>query len=154
VVTNDDRTLAPRFGGDDAVGELRGHLADALADLVAAREQDDVDTGILHQRLADLGITVDEVDYPGGKARFEEQFDQALADGGGIFGRLEDAGVALQQAGPEHPQRHGEGEVPGRDDGTDAPRFAANESVFLGDLRGDDVAGRHAAGAEDVLHHV
>src|SRR5262249_15001045 len=100
------------------------------------------------------GITVDEVDHPGGKTGFEEQLDQALPDGRGVLRRLEDAGIALQQARPEHPQRHGKGEVPRRDDGTYAPRFAADEGVLLGDLRGDDVAGRHAAGAEDVLHHV
>ena len=37
---------------------------------------------------------------------------------------------------------------------TDAPRLAAHKGVLVGDFRGDDMAGGHAAGAEDVLHHV
>ncbi len=67
---------------------------------------------------------------------------------------LKTAVLPSSRLGPEHPQRHGEGKVPGRDDGDDAPRLAADEGVLLGDLRGDDVAGRHPPGAEDVLDHV
>src|SRR5262249_56501381 len=54
----------------------------------------------------------------------------------------------------EHPQRHGEGEIPRLDDGDDAPRLAAHVDVFFRNFGGEDVADRHAAGAEDVLDHV
>ena len=83
-----------------------------------------------------------------------EQLDEPLADGRRVLRRLEDDRVAFEQARPEHPQRHGEGEVPRRDDRDDAPRLAAHEGVLLGDLRGQHVADRHPAGAEDVLDHV
>ncbi len=97
---------------------------------------------------------MNQVDDARREAGFLEQLDQPLADGRRVLRRLEDGRVAFHQARPEHPQRHGEGEVPRRDDGDDAPRLAAHEGVLLGDFRGQHFADRHPAGAEDVLDHV
>ena len=154
VLADDDGALAAHLAGDDAVVNGRPTLLDAAADVVAAGEQHDVDVGVAHQRLAGLGVAVDQVEDARREAGFLEQLDEALADGRRVLGRLEDGRVAFEQARAEHPQRHGEGEVPRRDDGDDAPRLAAHEGVLLGDLGGEHVADRHAAGAEDVLDHV
>ncbi len=126
----------------------------APADLVAAGEQDHVDIRVIDQGLACHGVSMNQVEHAGREAGFQEQLDQALADGRGILGRFEDGRVAFEQAGAEHPQGHGKGEVPGRDDGDHAPGLAAHEGVFFWDLRGQHVADRHPAGAEDVLDHV
>ena len=113
-------------------------------------------SAIADQRFAGLGLAVNEVDRAGGEAGLLEQLGEALADGRRVLGGLEDDGVAFEQAGPEHPQRHGEGEVPRRDDGDDAPRLAAHEGVLLGDLRGQHLADGHPAGPRSIegLHMI
>ena len=154
VGADDDGALAAHLASGDTVVKRGGNFLNVPADLVAAGEQDDVDVGVADERFADLAGAVNQVEDAGREAGFDEQFDQALADGRRVFGRLEDGGVAFEETRPEHPQRHGEGEVPGRDDGDDAPRLAAHEGVFFGDFGGEYVADRHPAGAEDVLNHV
>ena len=62
VLADDDGALAAHLAGDDAIVMLGRQLLDALADVVAAGEQDDVDVGIAHQRLAGLAVAVDQVD--------------------------------------------------------------------------------------------
>ncbi len=54
VLADDDGALAAHLAGDDAVVMLRRELLDAMADVVAAGEQHDVDAGIADQRLAGL----------------------------------------------------------------------------------------------------
>src|SRR5579885_3219905 len=125
-----------------------------MAHIVTTGEQHNIDTRIPHQRLASLAGSMDEVEYAGRKARLHEQFGETLADGWRILRRLENNGIAFEQAGAQHPQRHSEGKIPRRDNSDDAPRLAAHESIFLGNLGGQYVARRHASGAEDVLNHV
>ncbi len=88
------------------------------------------------------------------RASLFEELDDFLTNRWCVFRRLEDHGVAFEQAGAEHPERHGEGEVPRRDDGRHAPGLAAHVGVLLRDFRGEHIAHRHPAGAEDVLNHV
>ena len=74
---------------------LRGKLPNALADIIAAREQHHIDPGIADQGLACLGFAMHEVDRSGWKAGFREEFNDPLADGRSVFGWLEDNGIAL-----------------------------------------------------------
>ena len=61
---------------------------------------------------------------------------------------------AFQQARSEHPERHGEWEVPRSDDGHDAARLAALVQILGVDFRRDDLTVGLTSGPEDVLHHV
>ncbi len=155
VGADDDGAFAAHLAGHDAIVMLGRQLLNALAHVVAAGEQHHVDVrhrGPALRRPRPSPWT--RLTRPAGKPASSNNSIEALADGRRVLRRLEDGGVAFEQAGTEHPQRHGEGEVPRRDDGDDAPRLAAHEGVLLGDLRGQHFADRHAAGAEDVLDHV
>ena len=58
--------------GDDPVRQRRRQLLDAPADVVAAGEQHHVDAGIANQRLARLGVAVDQVNHAGREPGLDE----------------------------------------------------------------------------------
>src|SRR5205807_9857099 len=103
VFANDDGALAAHFAGDDAIVMCRGKFLDAVADVVAAGKEDNVDSGMLDKSLAGWAFAVHEVDRPRWKACFFKEFDDALTDGRRIFGWLEDDRISLQQTRSQHP---------------------------------------------------
>src|SRR5918994_21090 len=94
-----------------------------------------------------------------GEAAGHEEPCQRIADGGGVFGRLPDHGVAAGEGGDQVPRRDRDGEVAGRDDGRDADWNAEGEELFVRHLRGYGLAVEpttltveEVAGVYDLLH--
>lgn len=155
VFTDDDGTLRSHLTSGRFVIAFGGQLANVRADVVAAGEANDIDIGMSRQRVARFfAEAVHEVDRAVGKARLDEQLREPLANLGRFFGRFEDRGVPFEQARREHPQRHGEREVPRRNDPHDAARLTTHVQILRGNLRLDDLSRRLPSGAVDVLHHV
>src|SRR5205807_10113566 len=98
-----------------------------------------------------LGCSLNQIDCSCREASFLKQFRQTLADSWCVLRWFEDDGISFQHTRAQHPERHGEREVPLRNDRDDAPWLAAYEGVLLGNLRRKHVAHRHSASAEDVL---
>ena len=71
---------------------------------------------------------------PGGHAGLFERFEEFRRDGGRIARRLEDHGVAADQAGAGHAERDGVGEIPRRNHRADAERDVAQEAALAGKL--------------------
>ncbi len=130
IRADDHRCLAAHLGGHDAVEMVRRQLLNAFAHVVTAGKGATFTPGLRHQLTRERGSPW-TVEHTRREAGFLGDFDDLLADRPVCPGWLEDGCVAF---GPARASHNGEGEIPGRNDGDNAPRLAAHEGVFLRDL--------------------
>ncbi len=109
----------------DALERVRGRACDRLAGIDIARERDETDVRVLHDRLADgNAVAGDDVEH----ARREHvlrELGEAEQRERCLLGRLQDLDVARRQRGRELPDRHHQRVVPGCDPAHDPDRLAA-----------------------------
>ncbi len=82
-----------------------------------------------------LAVGKDEVEDAGGQAAGDEQLVEGRRDGGGVFGRLPNGGVAADERRYEVPRRDGDGEVPRRHDGNGPDGDPVGEERLVVHLR-------------------
>ena len=131
--------------------EAGGGLADDAAYFAGAGEGDGAHAGMSDERGAGFGAeSGDDVDDSGRQAGVDQRLDEVVGGERGVFGGLDDAGVAADERGEELPRGDGHGEVPRRDHAADADRHAQRHGEFVGQLRGGGLAEEAAAFAGHV----
>ena len=112
-------------------GRHDGGLAvDQQADVARAGEGDQIDLGMVDQRLADLLAQARQIiEHAGRQAGFVEELGQVPGDDRRLLGRLQDDGVAGDERGDRHAGGDRQREVPGRDDHGDAARMGSVKFV-------------------------
>ena len=91
---------------------------------------------------------------PGGEAGLDEQLDQPLPDGRRVLARLEDAVLPSSRLGPSIHSGTANGKFHGVMTATTPHGLRRMKASFSAISEAITSPIRHAAGAEDVLHHV
>ncbi|MCY1526860.1 hypothetical protein D9M68_619040 [compost metagenome] len=137
-----------------ALHALGGAADDGLAGTHRAGEGHHAHQRVRYQRAADgRAASEDDIDH----ARRQQLIDElGQAQGGqrGLFGGLEDHGVAGGERRAELPGRHHQGVVPGRDGGDHADRVAADHRGEARQVFPGRRTGKAAAGAGEEAEHI
>src|SRR5918997_1750755 len=145
---HDERVFAPEFqaGGLKVPAAERAYL---LAHLRGAGKADLVHEALVECPLQALeggrALALDDVQDAVGEAAGLEELGEGVADGGGVFGRFPDNGVAAGEGRDQVPRRHGHGEVPGRYDRRDPHRHPEREELLVRHLARHGLAVEAAA---------
>ena len=84
---------------------------------------------MFEDRIDGLLVAVDDLQHARGRARFVQQFGEALRHARRLFARLQDEAIAAGDRDAEHPHRDHRGKIERRDAGDHAQRLAQRIDV-------------------------
>jgi hypothetical protein len=114
VIEDNEGRLATQFEGKLLIG-LRGGFANDAADFGRAGEGDLIDAGMFDQGLTGSRAAIHHIQHTGRQTHFDRELSESERGERGIFGGLDDDGVAGSQRGRDFPGKHEQRKIP-RDD--------------------------------------